>query len=78
MVVIPFPKSPAPNSVQLSAYPQEGGSNLYAVEVLNSDDTWDIVATTKDKGDGWLMAGSKAVQLGVPLLPVSTFPGRAA
>jgi hypothetical protein len=65
-------------AVQLSAYKQDDGRDIYAVETLHSDDTWDIVATTGDKADAWLLAGDAANGLGVPLLPVSSFPGRAA
>lgn len=76
--VIPFKPQPVAVAVQLSANPQEDGSILYTVESLNADDTWDILDTARDKAEGWLRAGQVAQGLGVPLLPVSTFPGRAA
>ncbi|PYE88760.1 hypothetical protein [Phyllobacterium leguminum] len=76
--VIQFKSSRGPVAVQLSAYPQEGGWVLYAIETLNGDDTWTIRNTTKSKPVGWVRAESLALELGVPLLPQSTFPGREA
>lgn len=76
--VILFKPQIVVTAVQLSANPQEDGSILYTVESLNNDDTWDILDTAKDKSEGWLRAGDAARRLGVPLLPKSIFPGRAA
>lgn len=77
-IVLPSPDRPTPTGLQLSAYRQDDGSTLYAVEILYSDDTWAIVATSKVEDEGWRLAGLEAVRRNVPLLPVSTFPGRAA
>lgn len=71
-------KEPFVTAVQLSKYQQEDGSDLYVIEALNADDTWDILSTAENKADGWMLAGKAAADLGVSLLPVSTFPGRAA
>jgi hypothetical protein len=73
-----LPTSRAATSVQLSAYPQDDGSSLYCVEVLFDDDTWDRSFHTKDRAEGWKLAGKEAIDRRVPLLPTSTFPGRAA
>lgn len=75
--IIQFPR-PVVAAVQLSAYPQDDGGKLYVIETLNTDDTWDILGSVKDLAEGWGLAGSHAIRLGVPLLPKSTFPGRAA
>ena len=77
-IVLPFPDRSTPTGVQLSAYRQDDGSTLYAVEILYRDDTWAIVATSKIEAEGWRLAGLEAISRDVPLLPVSTFPGRAA
>lgn len=76
--VIDFRPESNATSVQLSAYPQEDGSQLYCVEVLFADGTWDRTAHTKDGAEGWKLAAQEAFDWKVPLLPTSSFPGRAA
>lgn len=73
-----LPTSRSAANVQLSAYPQDDGSQLYCVEVLFDDGTWDIAHHTLEKATGWKLAGKEAVDRKVGLLPVSSFPGRAA
>lgn len=73
-----FPSGRAATNVQLSAYPQDDGSQLYCIEVLFDDDTRDRTGLTRSLAEGWLLAGKEAIDRRVPLLPTSTFPGRAA
>lgn len=76
--VVTFPSTRSATGVQLSAYPQDDGSKLYCVEALYSDETWEIISSTKDREQGIELTKQEAHARGVRLLEISSFPGRAA
>lgn len=64
--------------IQVSRYPQDDGSGLYAVEILFADGTWAILHHAVDIATAWKLAGMEAGERRVSLLPDSLWPDRSA
>ena len=65
-------------SVQISKYPQDDGRDLFSVEVLYPDGTWDHVRHAWSREKAEEMALEEADARDARLLAVSMWPGRSA
>jgi len=64
--------------IQVSRYPQDDGTGLYAVEILYPDGTWKGLHHSTDVGRAWKLAGREAGDRRVTLLPDSIWPNRSS
>ena len=82
--IIRFPQPESRRSIvngtclQVSRYPQDDGSGLYAVEILFPDGEWEVLHRSVDLAEAWKLAGKEAGARRIPLLPDSLWPGRSA
>lgn len=65
-------------TIQVSRYAQPDGTDLFCIEILHRDGTWDRLDHSRDRAHAWKRAGQIANQRGAPLLPDSIWPGRSS
>lgn len=82
MNVVQFPPehmgAPRGLAVQVSRYPQEDGRDLFCIELLHPDGTWDHLSHAWAREEAQKAAGDVAEEKGAQLLAVSLWPGRSA